>query len=75
MKILGIVSGVFYSVLTVCLIGSYIVLHQSLRSKFKGHHIGELSKSINLMFLVLVTSFTMRTIFLFFEGHYFFFIQ
>ena len=70
MKILGIISGIFYSVLTACLIGSYIVLHRSLRNKFKGQQVGDLSKSINLMFFVLVTSFTLRTIFLFFEGHY-----
>jgi hypothetical protein len=75
LQILGIVSGVFYTVLTVGLIGSYIGLNRSLKRKFKSEQIRELSMSINLMFLLLVTSFTLRTIFLFFEGHYYLFVE
>lgn len=75
MKMLGIISGVFYSALTVSLIGSYIGLNRSLKNKFKGDQVSQLSRSINLMFLLLVTSFTLRTIFLFIEGRYYLFIK
>lgn len=40
MKILGVVSGIFYSVLTVSLIASYVILNKSLKQKFKGQDVG-----------------------------------
>lgn len=40
MKILGVVSGIFYSVLTIGLIASYVILNKSLKQKFKGQDVG-----------------------------------
>ena len=70
MEIMGSISGIFYSVLTISLVASFVLLSRALKNRFQSEEMIQLSKSINFLFLVLVISFTLRTLFLFGEGHY-----
>lgn len=70
MELMGGISGFYYSLLTVSLIASYYYLRKTLHKRFESHELTELSKVINTLFLVLVISFSLRTILLFGEGHY-----
>lgn len=74
MKLLGGIGGFFYALLTLTLILSFIKLNKSMKKRFLNVELINLSKSIHLLFLVLVVSFTLRTIFLLFEGHYQYFV-
>jgi hypothetical protein len=70
MRLLGGIGGFFYALLTFTLIFSYLKLNKSMKKRFENLELINLSKSINLLFLVLVVSFAFRTLFLFFEGQY-----
>ena len=70
MKVLGGVGGFFYALLTLTLILSFIKLNKSMKKRFHNVELINLSRSINLLFFVLVVSFTLRTFFLLFEGRY-----
>ena len=75
MRLLGGIGGFFYALLTLTLILSFVKLNKSMRKRFLNAELRNLSKSINLLFLVLVVSFTLRTLFLLFEGRYQFIIH
>lgn len=70
MEIMGSISGIFYSVLTISLVASFVLLNRALKNRFQSEEMIQLSKAINFLFLVLVISFALRTLFLFGEGHY-----
>lgn len=67
---LGWISGSFYTLLTLCLIATYVVLNKQLKQIFDSSVSKEVFKSINLLFGVLVASYTLRTLYSYFEGHY-----
>ena len=70
MVMMGGISGFFYSLLTILLIVSFYYLNRALKKRFQSEEMNQLSRAINTLFLVLVISFTLRTFFLFGEGHY-----
>lgn len=67
---MGVMSGIFYSILTIMLIIAYYKLNKTLKKRFQSEEKEQFSRVINILFLVLVISFTLRTLFLFGEGHY-----
>ena len=70
MEVLGWITGTLYTILTLCLITTYIVLNKQLNQIFDKSTSREVFKSINMLFGVLVASYTLRTLFLYFQGHY-----
>ena len=70
MVMMGGIGGFFYSLLTIFLVISFYYLNRALKKRFQSEDMNQLSKAINSLFLVLVISFALRTIFLFGEGHY-----
>lgn len=75
MRKLGIISGTYYVLLTTLLIIVYIMLNRTLRKNFSNQAAKEILNSVNMFFGVLVVSYTLRTAFLFFQGHYYLFIK
>ena len=75
MIMMGVISGLFYSLLTILMIVSYYYLNRALKKRFQSDEMNQLSKAINILFFVLVLSFTLRTFFLFGEGRYQTFVQ
>ena len=75
MIMMGVISGLFYSLLTILMIVSYYYLNRALKKRFQSDEMNQLSKVINILFFVLVLSFTLRTFFLFGEGRYQTFVQ
>ena len=70
MIMMGVISGFFYSLLTILMVVSYYYLNRALKKRFQSDEMNQLSRAINILFFVLVLSFTLRTFFLFGEGNY-----
>ena len=63
---LGWISGTLYTILALSLITTYVVLNQQLSQILDRSTSKEVFKSINLLFGVLVASYTLRTLFSYF---------
>lgn len=63
---LGWISGTLYTILALSLITTYVVLNQQLSQILDRSTSKEVFKSINLLFGVLVVSYTLRTLFSYF---------
>ena len=66
MQRLGWVSGTYYTILTLSLVIIYVMLNQQLKRILSRSISTEVLKTINLLFGVLVVSYVLRTIFLYF---------
>jgi len=67
---LGVTGGFFYSLLTILMVVSYYYLNRALKKRFQSDELNQLSRAINILFFMLVLSFTLRTLYLFGEGNY-----
>ena len=63
---LGWISGTLYTILALSLITTYVVLNQQLSQILDRSTSKEVFKSINLLFGVIVASYTLRTLFSYF---------
>jgi hypothetical protein len=72
---LGKISGSYYGILSLALIIAYAKLNCSLRRRFSNDVSGGVMRSLNTLFGVLVVSYVLRTVFLFMQGTYHFYIK
>jgi len=72
---LGKFSGSYYGILSLALILAYAKLNRSLRRKFSNDGPNVVMSSLNTLFGVLVISYVLRTVFLFMQGSYHYFIE
>jgi hypothetical protein len=71
MKIFGWISGTFYSLLMVGLVFNYILFNRALTKVLgESYQVSEVSREALILFAVMVTSYILRTLFLYGQGNY-----